>query len=206
MDQADICNLALIKIGNADNYITTIDDDLKEARVLKSVYDHCVDLVFGDYPWNCATKTVKLTAAVSLPAAVIGWSYAFSYPGDCVTLLGVWDDATCVDLLGAGSIEHKRYEQYILTDDAYLNGTAHEVWVKYTSNTTEVANYDARVIEALSLVLAFYIHDSLKGPDPRTKGALWSEYQTIIEDLRTTDMLEGSDQSGITSSFVDVRD
>jgi hypothetical protein len=35
---------------------------------------------------------------------------------------------------------------------------------------------------------------------------LWSEYQAIIEDLRTTDMLEGSDQSGVTSSFVDVRD
>jgi hypothetical protein len=31
-DDIAICNLALLKMGNADNYITTFDDSTKEAR------------------------------------------------------------------------------------------------------------------------------------------------------------------------------
>jgi len=60
MDRITIANLALLKGGNADNYITTFSDDTKEARAINLVYDHIVKLVLEDNPWNCATRKLKL--------------------------------------------------------------------------------------------------------------------------------------------------
>ena len=205
----EICNLALLKIGNADNYITNLDppDNTKEARALNLVYNHAVDVALAAYPWNCATKIAKLVAISPAPTVTFGWEYSFLLPGDCVFLQAVSDTEDGLDPDSVYSADFRRYQQYILTNDAYYDTatTAYWCWVKYTSNTVYPAYYDSRLREALVLVLASYIAESLTG-NRQLKGDIWNEYLKMIEEMHLIDAIEGQENyAKSSSSFVTER-
>lgn len=77
-----VCNLALGRIG-IDLFIEDIEDRNARAIACKQYFEGVRQSVLSDFPWNFATKAVQL-AAVDI--TVPGWSVAYRYPADCITL------------------------------------------------------------------------------------------------------------------------
>ena len=56
----EICNRALTKLGQGEQYITTLADSTKEARALNRVYENARDLVLRETDWKCCIKRTQL--------------------------------------------------------------------------------------------------------------------------------------------------
>lgn len=84
-----ICNRALSKLG-ADR-ITSLDDDNKAARAMKSAFDFVRDAELRAHVWNFSVKRAELAALASVP--VWGYSYEYALPTDFLKLL---KSATCI--------------------------------------------------------------------------------------------------------------
>lgn len=56
----EICNRALTKLGQGEQYISTLTDSTKEARVLNRVYADIRDLVLREHDWKCCIKRTQL--------------------------------------------------------------------------------------------------------------------------------------------------
>ena len=75
-----ISNRALTFLGAQP--ITSLDDDTKEARACKRMFEQSRNQVLRGHPWNFAMKRVELAADTTSP--VWGKTNAFSWPSDCL--------------------------------------------------------------------------------------------------------------------------
>ena len=58
MTNTDICNMALSFLSKGK--ISSIDDNVEEAKQCKIHYEHCRKILLRQYPWGFAKRTVKL--------------------------------------------------------------------------------------------------------------------------------------------------
>lgn len=77
---AEICNLALLRIG-AKVYLTALTDVRPEAQACAIIYPQHRDALLELFDWPFAARRAKLTATAT---ARTGWAYAYALPGDCV--------------------------------------------------------------------------------------------------------------------------
>lgn len=66
LDQTDICNLALTRIG-WKTLISSIDDEGTEAAMCKLYYSHCLQMALTKADWNFARKRVALVEEAGDP-------------------------------------------------------------------------------------------------------------------------------------------
>lgn len=188
-----ICNLALLKLGNADNYIESLDDATKEARACKAFYTHILNICIDDYPWNCMVKQAVLTKDEAFP--LFGFDYYYALPDDCVRILSVSDSEDYEDING---LDWRRQGRYIYTN-------AEAIYLTYLWNNTDVATYDHRFIQAFSSRLAIELSKSILGIPTTVVQSLWMEYEAIVSDMRTRDVLESYQKQRGESEMVSVR-
>lgn len=186
-----ICNLALLKMGNADNYITAFDDSTKEARACKAVYTHIVKIVIDEYNWNCCTKKVALADSGTTPTA--GWDHAYTIPTDYIRELGLSEDATYDD---DSSLTWKREGNLILCN-------ADTLYLTYLYNNVDVGTYDARLIQAIAARLAPEIQPSVGGAKSLTE--LWGEYDKIMAALHMADAKDSYAEQRGSCELINVR-
>ena len=159
----DVCNAALGKLGQ-DIVIAALSEQTKHARAFNRVYERVRDYVLADFPWPFAIKA----DALSLDAqAVLGWTYRYSYPSDCLDALAVCtedgvrmaraavvggcnDRSAGMDARYDFEVQHGDQGTCIVTDleNAYLI---------YTSIVEDVGRYSPHFIEALSCRLAIEV-------------------------------------------------
>jgi hypothetical protein len=72
-----------------DAPIVSINDDTKQAKALKRVYDDTLKAFLVDHPWHFAKKRASLPASATTPA----WGFARGYPvpADFLRLLVIRD-------------------------------------------------------------------------------------------------------------------
>lgn len=194
----------MIKLGNADNYVVSLSTPTtKEERALASVYDHVLDCVLASYPWNCATKMAKIKKQASFPTDIYGWDYAFAVPGDCVFIRRVADSETDDE---ENVLQYRRYGGYILTNSVYTDPSDgfDYIYLTYTFRNNDPPTYDARLIEALALYLAFYLCETITISSQK-KQDIYAEFEKVIDELQRIDMLEGSQSAKKSAAFVDIR-
>ncbi len=75
----DICNLALGNVRAPS--INSLDESSIEAQVCKQRYEMAVKYLLEDFSWNFAHKIMPLGL---LDVDVKEWTYAYSYPNDCL--------------------------------------------------------------------------------------------------------------------------
>ena len=80
-----ISNRALTFLGAQP--ITSLDDDTKEARSCKRMFEQSRNQVLRGHPWNFAMKRVEIAADTTAP--VWGKTNAFSWPSDCLSIYEV---------------------------------------------------------------------------------------------------------------------
>jgi hypothetical protein len=95
MNQVELCNLALSRVGHgASKPLQSLDEGGEAANACKRVFQPAMDALLREYAWPFATRS----AALSLSADTVeGWEYVYAYPDNCAYLLAIGDagmDAT----------------------------------------------------------------------------------------------------------------
>jgi hypothetical protein len=81
--EATLCNLALARIGDTDNFLEDLGTDTSEEAALCNVfYENQRDSLLAAFWWPFATRRAVLPASAEDPRA--GWGYIYTVPTDCV--------------------------------------------------------------------------------------------------------------------------
>lgn len=196
VDDVYICNLAQLKLGNADSYITSLTDDgTKASRAFSTVLDHCRFLVQALHPWASCTKRDTLSPIEDEAINTGKYDYAFSVPSDCLRIFQLsdndgQDDNPDLDYAKVGS---------------YIFCSADELYISYAYKNTDPATYDREFVEAFALFLAIYVCESLTGSGT-IKEKLLAEWAEMIRSLEAIDMIQSYNSQRGSSEFISVRD
>lgn len=77
MNTTEICNLALSRLGEAQG-IASIDDQTRNGRACKAVYEQCLRTMLRERPWPFAVRQETLSLVGS---SIFGsWLYTYRYP------------------------------------------------------------------------------------------------------------------------------
>jgi len=152
--QTDIVNTALTLLG--EGRVMSIDDDLKQARDAKAVYDIVLNSLLGGYTWSFAKTRAQLPALVGAPAFEFG--SRFQLPADCMRLVMVGDVYVGVDLTDYRSMPSELYAiegREILTDyGSPLN-------IKYIKRVVDTNLYPPNFVSVFAAKLAATLAESL---------------------------------------------
>jgi len=165
----DICNGALLKLGGRT--ITSLSQDIKEARLCNARYTFLRDEVLENGNWNFATKRAELAAVVDAP--VWGYTYAYQLPADYLRLAEL-------------EYEEQDWEE---EGDKILSNLS-TMKIKYVRREDNVSLFTPMFIEALTLRLAWDISYSLLQSGTQTD--FWrSAYESYIKQARSKDAQMG---------------
>lgn len=90
MNQVDVCNLALSRIGHgASSAIVSLEDASEAARCCKRVFASTMQAVLEEFNWSWAKGVVALSLSTE---TVPGYTYVYAYPADCLTIRGISAD------------------------------------------------------------------------------------------------------------------
>lgn len=96
---ADICSLALLRIGQRQAVTTPLaNDTTPQGKVCSQIYPAARDALLGLRPWRFATKSSWLyeagkIAAAANPEPVPGWLYTYVLPADLLEARYLFDGA-----------------------------------------------------------------------------------------------------------------
>lgn len=173
-----VANRALTKLGSAR--ITSIDDDVKAARSIKSCFEDLRDDELRAHRWSFALKRTSLAALSTAPA--FGFQYQYQLPADFLRIDMVNDEypATVMDnYIGSENPDWVLEGGLLLTDiDAPLP-------VRYIGQITDPNAWDANFREALASRIAMEICEDLTQSDTKKQGAKEDYKRAILQAIRT---------------------
>ena len=183
-DEVQICNIALIKVG--EKTITALTDDNKAGRLCNAYYSFARDDTLRAHPWNFAVRRQELALSATIPP--YEFSNQFALPDECLRV--IYAD------LPRGS-EWKVEGKFILCDYATLI-------IKFIKRITDTAQFDTLFAEALAARLAYEFAIALS--DSRTlQEQLFKIYMGKIANARTVDAQEGTPENIEASTWLDSR-
>lgn len=148
-----ICNRALSKIGD-DISILSLDDDIKQARYCKALYEDTLNFVLRSYAWKFAIKRYSIARNLDTPA--FGNENVFDVPVDCLRVLS----------------ERENREFKLEGNKVYFEDDIFDFWG--IARITDVTRFDSCFVEVLSLYLAIDLCVPLTG-DYQKKNQLEQE-------------------------------
>lgn len=87
MNQVEVCNLALGRIGQgASKPVQSLSEGGEVANACLRVFQPSLDAMLREYAWPFARRCAALSASSE---AVEGWAYVYAYPDNCAYLLAV---------------------------------------------------------------------------------------------------------------------
>jgi hypothetical protein len=185
--QVSICNSALVKVG-ADR-ISSIDQDVRRAILLKAVWETSLKETLRSHPWNHSIKRAELAATGTAPA--FEYDYAYDLPSDYIRELGITEYPEDDD------VDYVIENGQILTDES-------TVYLKYIFFNEDYASYDAAFAEALAWKIAqnvaFAMTQSAAMVDVCEKG-----FRSAITNARTMDGMEGVIKGVVTDTWTKAR-
>jgi len=188
--RTDIANLALVHLGAPT--IMNLDEDSKNARLLKRIFDLVLEQVLRDHPWNCAIRRATLAQLEAVPA--FGYSYAYQKPADCLRVLGLVGDT-------GGNVhpdlEYKLEGDQLLTDESAAQ-------LKYVARVTESGNWDASLAGALAARLAAEAAYAVTG-NAELKKAMMVEYDRAKSGAKGVDGQEDTPEVHQNNLWLEAR-
>ena len=156
--QTAICNRALEYLGDAP--IVSINDDTKQAKALKRIYDDTLKAFLTDHPWHFAKKRGSLPASATIPAW--GFRQGFPVPVDFLRILSVRNAPEFSLESDTGG------SQWILCDaEAPLD-------ILYIAAISDPGRLPPHAVEALARWLAFDVCEDLTQSNTKKQDAAQS--------------------------------
>ena len=176
--QADICNLALSKIGDTAQ-IASITEASPQAKHCKQWYDIARDKALSDGRWGFATRRI-LGPAVALPDTVTQWRFAYGVPASCLDILAVLRP-------GAQSEVTELFVLETLPTGARIILTNVETaTLRYIERVTDTTRYPVPFVMAMSTLLGSFISGPIR-KDVKTAAALRQMYSIEIGEAAASD-------------------
>ncbi len=182
--EAEIGNSALIKLG-AEGRILSLEDNSREARIIKEQFFKIRDALFRAHPWNFTIKRVGLAALPTAPEW--GFSKQFQVPTDCLRILET----------DVPEAEWQKEGNVLVTDASDIN-------IRYISKITEVAKWDTCFCESFACRLAHDICYAITQSNT-LKDELFKEYRYWIGEARSFDGQEGGTRQVYANQWLNAR-
>jgi hypothetical protein len=149
----DICNMALGRIGNADNYVTSVtlgNSGTKEARLCNLYYKQVLRMALLALSWKHAILREELTVDDEVDPST-GYDYQYSLPDDCLIVIDI------SDVEGQANKDFKwiREGRYILCN------IETSIYITYVPSNNTSSDYDTHFINYLVAALALELAPSL---------------------------------------------
>ena len=184
VDEASICNDALIEIGAGT--ITALNEDSATARICNSQYTRIRDELLAAHPWNFALKRANLVASSTPPTNK--YSQSFDLPTDCLRVLEVVDGE---------EVDWQREGQVIVCDEGSME-------ILYVAKITDVTLYTPHFSRALALSLAASISYALVQSTSLKEG-LEKKAQFTLSQARSFDAQEGAPRQPYAHTWLNSR-
>lgn len=177
-----ICNRALSKLG-ADR-ITSLDDDNKSARAMKSAFDFVRDAELRAHTWNFSVARAELAALSTAP--VWGFSYEYAVPEDFIKLLEIRDLYS-----NANTLDYRTAPAPLWQMEGGLLKTDAEapIYIRYVYRVTDTAAYDTLFVEALACRLAAETAEEITESSGKVQTA-WKLYERAVLEALKADAIE----------------
>lgn len=176
--QVEIANRALTKLGAAR--IISFDDDNKQARAVKSMFEIVRDAELRAHLWSFSVKRVSLAALSTTPTW--GFDYEYQLPSDYLRLVQVNDvypGPSLDDYRNASVAEYVVESRKILTNlTAPLN-------IRYMARIEDTTQWDATFVEALASRLAFEMCEDLTQSNTKKDSARQDYREALIAAIRS---------------------
>jgi len=183
--QVEICNLALIRIGQSK--IVGMGEDSKAADLLNNIWALIVDEVLRDHTWNFAVRREQITAEVTAPAW--GFTYEYLQPVDCLRVLGIDDNL---------EISYRVEGLSIFTDeDSPIN-------LKYIGRIEDTNQWDAKFVNTLAWRLAQEVAYPLAAGTKMIQ-LTHEAYIMALAEAKTVDSQENGSQDAGSAVWTDAR-
>ena len=170
MDSITICNLALLKLGNAG--IVSFTDGTPQSNFCKLLFQPTLDEVMRSHEWSYAKAIVTLSQSSTPP--VFDWSYSYQLPNDFARLIGFNNFSE-----DSPDLPFEIMGQSLLTDEATAN-------IAYVRKITDPNLLDSISVELLALRLAQKLAQPL-GRSTQMEQILVGEFQKTLEEARRID-------------------
>jgi hypothetical protein len=172
MGEVQICNLALMKVGNLS--ITSLEDATKEGRACKLLYPLVRDELMASHPWNFAMSRADIGAAL-LATPAFQWDYAYTVPGDC---LRVWE------FYGSTA-------EWVVENGTFLTNESEEIYIRYIKLITDSSKFSPSFISCLATKLAAELDGKLS--DGKKRASFLQElYSRLLPDAYSLNAVEGN--------------
>lgn len=145
----EICNRALTKLG--DNRITSLNDNVKPARAMASLYDSVRRSELRAHRWSFAMKRALLPALADAP--VWGFPRAFQLPSDNLKLDQLGDYYVWWGPIYRGYTYHGDH-LYAIEGNQILTDLSAPLKVRYARDVQDPNVFDANFVEMLACKLA----------------------------------------------------
>ncbi len=196
MTNTDICNMALSFLSKGK--ISSIDDNVEEAKQCKIHYEHCRKILLRQYPWGFAKRTVKLAL---LADEVPGWKYCYSYPHQCLSVRYLFNE----DNAETREEDITEFDMAIISDNQRtLLTDCENAWCEYIYDVKDVDMYPPEFSEALARLLASQMAMVLTG-NANIQQANYQLYQMMMELAKTQNAQERRIKTEYPETYANAR-
>jgi hypothetical protein len=184
MTEAQICNLALSRLGSS-LFITALTDTTVQGIQCNLVYANARDMVLEGFPWNFATRTELLTEQTEETHPL--YSFVYAYPSSCLRVLRVFP-------AGAAKTTREVFEVYntVITATQYkrIASDIEDAYAEYILAVTDPTLFSLGFVDAMAWKLAAMLCVSVKG-SAKDLPMLEAEYTQARSRAQANDANEG---------------
>lgn len=197
ISKVDIYNMALGHIAIDD--ITSPDEDSEPARKCELFWLPSLKAILRAHDWGFAGQNEAL--AVIADETIIGWTYLYKYPANCLMLRKIYNEGT--DLTQVRTDPFK----VTLSPDTNQKSIASNLqgaYIEYTTLVEDPTLYDASFVEAVSFKLASFLAKPLTG-DSSMREALTRMAMATVESAKSNNKTETHETQKRVSKYVTAR-
>lgn len=223
----EIYNMALGHLGSL-NQVASTTEQSAEAMICNLYYTQALNLLLDDCPWPFAKKIAPLIPVGTIQdgppfsnggAPTQEFLFSFLYPPDCVRMQRlyssqfvtneniIWD----IGWTGGWDQTQNRLPFIIVPDPknpnqnlVYTNWDSIYAW--YTTNTTSVAMYPPKFVDALTWLLAAFIAPKVTAGEPNTAEKMKAQFERSKAEAKAAAFNEQQDPALPESEFISTRD
>jgi hypothetical protein len=181
----EIANLALVKLGAAR--ILSIEDDVKNAREIRQVWNLLRDAELAAHNWKFAIKRALLPKLESA-TPVWGYNSSFELPADCINVVEVNDIFVGINLQNYRNISP--IADYEISGQVINCNFASPLKIRYVSRVEITGLWDPNFKVAFAMRLAMDLCETLTQSNTKRQLAQ-AEYKAAIAQAVRSDAIQG---------------
>jgi hypothetical protein len=196
ISDVNICNMALGHLGKRS--INALTEGSANAQACALIYANTRDAMLRVHSWNFNTKELPL--ALIADEEVLGWTYLYAYPANCLFVQAVYNELTL------DTVPTEPFKELLspTTSQRAIACDTEDAYAEINIRVTDPTLFDLLFVEALSFELAARLAVQLTGDQAIARGLEAKALQTI-DRAKLTNANEGTSAANRSSKYLSAR-